>query len=172
MTTESISPINSNIKQQWQFSGKFAIKTPTNKNSAKIHWSQINDQYDINIYTIFGISIMSITGNDTQVTIDQRGEVYSGENVQDLIYQLTRWHIPVDQLQHWVTGDVTNAYDIIYNDKGLFNTGNIVGRDNKVWQLTLSGYRDINDQTRPYRLLLKSEDAYFKLAINTWEIQK
>lgn len=172
MTTDSITSVNPNIKQQWQFTGKFAIKTAKDKNAAKIHWSQVNDRYDINIYTIFGISVMSIIGDDNKVTIDQRGDIYSGQDVQQLIYRLTRWHIPVEQLQHWVTGDVTNAHDVTYNDQGLFHQGNIIGRDNKVWQLTLSGYRDIDGQTRPYRLLFKSDDAYLKLAINKWEIQK
>jgi len=170
-TFESTPPSNSNITQQWQFTAKFAVRTPDEKNSAKMHWSQVNDQYDINLYTIFGISIMSITGDEQQVIINNRGDEYTGSNAQQLIYRLTRWHLPVNDLQHWVTGVVHNASDAKYDTQGNFYQGNITSLDNKQWQLTLSDYKDINGHSRPHRLLLKSGNTYFKLAISQWKIQ-
>jgi len=170
-TFETTPPPQTNATQQWQFTAKFAVRTPDEKNSAKMHWSQINEQYDINLYTIFGISIMSITGDEQQVTINNRGDEYTGTNAQQLVYRLTRWHLPVNDLQHWVTGAVPNAASAKYDTQGNFYQGMITGLDNKQWQLTLSHYKDINGHTRPHRLSLKSGETYFKLAISQWKIQ-
>ncbi len=172
ITFDSTTAINSQTKQQWQFTGKFAVKTPNDKNSAKLYWSQVDDQYDINIYTVFGISVMSIIGDDNQVTIEQNGEVYTGANAQQLIYRLTRWHLPVNDLQQWVQGSVYNSTDSKYDSDGNFSQGTITSNDNKQWQLTLSNYKIINNVPRPHKLLLKSGDSYFKLAMNQWKIQK
>jgi outer membrane lipoprotein LolB len=170
-TFQSSPPLNTQITQQWQFTGKFAVRTPDDKNSAKMHWSQINEQYDINLYTLFGISLMSIIGDDRQVTINNRGDEYVGVNAQQLIYRLTRWHLPVNDLQHWVTGTVHHATQVKYDTQGNFYQGNITSADNKQWQLTLSHYKDIDGKPRPHKLLLKSGKTYFKLAISQWKIQ-
>jgi len=172
ITLDSITSVNPQVKQQWQFSGKFAVRTPNDKKSAKLHWSQIDDKYDINIYTIFGISVMSIIGNNNQVTIKQNGEAYTGQNAQQLIYRLTRWHLPVNDLQHWVQGSVDNAIDITYDSNGNFHQGIIIANDNKEWQLTLDDYKNVDEKSRPHKLILKSNESYFKLAINKWKIQK
>lgn len=169
---DSTAPADLTINEQWQFTGKFAVRTPDEKNSAKMHWSQINDQYDINLYTVFGISLMSIVGDNHQVTIDNRGEKYTGQNAQQLIYRLTRWHLPVNDLQHWITGKVTNAVDPIYDTLGNFYRGTIISEGGQQWELTLSQYKDIDGLSRPHRLLLKSGNTYFKLAISQWTIQQ
>ena len=169
---DTAPPTNLTVTQQWQFTGKFAVRTPDEKNAAKIHWSQINDQYDINLYTVFGISIMSIVGDNNQVTIDNRGDKYTGQNAQQLIHRLTSWHLPVNDLQHWITGNVTNALEPIYDAQGNFYRGTIVSKNRQQWQLTLSHYKDVNGHLRPHRLLLKSGNTYFKLAINQWKIQQ
>lgn len=159
------------VTQQWQFNGKFAIKTPTEKNAAKMHWAQLNDQFEINLYTLFGISLMNIQGDAHRVAINSNGDTYTGNNAQELIYRLTRWHIPVNDIPAWVTGHVENAIDVQLDAQGNFHKGTIIGDDNTAWQLTLSHYKTVDDVNRPHQLLLKSADGYFKLAITQWNIQ-
>ena len=171
-TFDTSTDLANNTKQQWQFNGKFAIKTPDEKNAAKMHWSQVDDHYDINLYTLFGISLMNIKGDKSQVTINNSGEVYHGRDAQQLIYRLTRWHIPVNDIPAWLVGQVENATDVIVDTHGNFHRGTIKGADNRPWQLTLSRYKDVGDYHRPHQLLLKSGDTYFKLAITQWKIQR
>ena len=166
------SDASASNQQQWQFNGKFAIKTPEEKNAAKMHWSQIDDSYEVNLYTLFGISLMNINGNEHQVTITTSGGTYHGRNAQELIYRLTRWHIPVNDIPAWLTGKVNNATDVTLDEQGNFYRGTIHGDDGRAWQLNLSRYKMVKDQRRPHQLLLKSQDSYFKLAISQWNIQR
>jgi len=171
-TTVDHNIASQDIYQQWQFNGKFAIKTPTEVQSAKINWSQINQHYDINLYTTFGITVMKIKGHDNFVEIEGVGDPVSGPSAEQLIWQLTRWHIPVNQLSHWVKGDVVNAIAPQFNQRGQFEQGHILDSKGQQWLLTLGGYKTIGLHTRPTKLKLTKDTMYLKLAISQWHIQQ
>ncbi|PKF56016.1 outer membrane lipoprotein LolB [Alteromonadales bacterium alter-6D02] len=166
-------PIDGPITQQWQFNGKFAIRTPQETQSAKIHWAQLNQQYDINLYTTLGITVMKITGNDNFVEIDGIGEEpITGTSAEQLIWQLTRWHIPVSQLQWWVQGKVPYGSNINYNKLGQVTDAEIIDNNGQTWQLRLGKYQSVDGKQRPYTIGLTQDRLFLKLAITKWQIQQ
>jgi len=171
-TTPRINIDPSDIVEQWQFNGKFAIKTPQEAQAAKINWSQVNDQYDINLYTTFGITVMKIQGNEQHVEITTDGDTTVGSSAEQLIWQMTRWHIPVNQLKHWVNGNVQHAIDPIVNEAGQFQQGNITDSNGDQWLLKLGQYQTFGQHTRPTTLRLSKGKLFLKLAISTWRIDK
>lgn len=166
----SISPAN--IIEQWQFNGKFAIKNPHETRSAKINWSQLNEHYDINLYTTFGITVMKIKGDQQHVEITTDGEPIVGSSAEQLIWQLTRWHIPVNQLKLWVKGVVPDVVEPSFDANGQFHQGKIIDSSGETWLLTLGKYKTIGAFTRPTTLRLTKGKLFLKLAISQWHIQK
>jgi len=170
-TTKIPPTINPDLPlSQWQFSGKFAIKTPQQKEGLKIHWSQKEQQFNIKLLTIFGITVLTIEGNEHQVTIEADDGPVRGHSAEQLIWQLTGWHIPVNQLQHWLVGDVINASDVTLNAQGYFTQGIIIDSLNRPWQLTLGNYKQVQGRTMPHSLRLQRENSLLKLAINQWQL--
>lgn len=166
----SIAPAD--IVEQWQFNGKFAIKTPQETRSAKINWAQVNEQYDINLYTTFGITVMKIKGDEGYVEITTDGDPIIGSSAEQLIWQLTRWHIPVNQLKLWVKGNVPNAIEPTLNENNQFRQGHIVDSNGETWLLRLGEYKTIGTHLRPTTLRLTKGKLFLKLAISQWHIQK
>ena len=160
------------ITEQWRFNGKFAVRSAKETTSAKINWQQINDQYDINLYTMFGITVMKINGGHHRVQIDNGSERYNGTSAGQLIWQLTGWHLPIDQMQHWVKGEVEHAINVQRDQDGQFKSGDIIGGNGQQWRLTLGKYKIVDGHIRPHSLLLSKDKLYFKLSISKWQIQK
>ncbi|NRA59661.1 MAG: outer membrane lipoprotein LolB [Psychrobium sp.] len=160
------------VTQQWQFNGKFAVRSVKETKSAKINWQQLNDQFDINLYTTFGITVMKINGGRNHVQIDDGSDTYKGTSAGHLIWQLTGWHVPIDQMQQWVQGDVKQAINVKLDQYGRFKSGDIIGENGQVWHLKLSKYKNVDGYIRPHSLLLSQQKLFFKLAISKWQIQK
>jgi len=171
-TTPQPSITPTELFEQWQFNGKFAIKTPLESQSAKIHWVQTNERYDINLYTTFGITVMKIKGDQQFVEITTDGQPMTGASAEQLIWQMTRWHIPVNQLRHWVKGDVPDAIAPTFSLDGYFERGHIVDSNGEQWLLRLGGYKNIATRVRPTTLRLSKGKLFIKLAISQWQIQK
>jgi len=171
-TTPRTELAASEIFEQWQFNGKFAIKTPHESQSAKINWVQLNDHYDINLYTTFGITVMKIKGDQQKVEITTDGAPMIGTSAEQLIWQLTRWHIPINQLKHWVKGNVVNASEPKFDDNGRFLQGYIIDSNGETWLLKLGKYKRIGSHSRPTTLRLSKDKMFLKLAISTWQIDK
>lgn len=170
--TPVVSQITETTQQQWQFNGRFAIKTPQETQSSKINWAQVNDHYDINLYTTFGITVMKIRGDESSVQITSNGDTHHGTSAEQLIWQMTRWHVPVNQLSHWVKGSVPDALDPTYNEAGQIKQAYIIDSNNQQWLLQLGGYKSFDGMSRPTTLRLSKDALFLKLAISTWHIQK
>lgn len=156
----------------WQFNGKFAIKTPDQRQGLKINWQQNDQQFDINLYTVFGITVLKINGNDQLVTIEADQGPITGHSAEQLIWQLTQWHVPVNNLQHWLIGDVSDARNIIIDNDGYFVSGDISDRFGRVWQLSLGKYQAVQGRVMPHSLRLQHDKLFLKLAINQWQLQR
>jgi outer membrane lipoprotein LolB len=160
------------IPQQWQFTGKFAIKTPEQAQGLKIHWQQINDQFDINLYTVFGITVLKIKGNDEIVKIETDETPIEGQSAEQLIWQQTGWHIPVANLQHWLVGEVDTASNVELTNEGYFNQGDITDSYGRPWRLTLTNYKLVQGRPMPHSLRLNHDKLLLKLAISNWQIDR
>jgi len=157
---------------QWQFSGKFAIKTPQKRQGLKIHWQQNGPQFDIKLLTIFGITVLTIEGDEQLVTIEADDGPVQGRSAEQLIWQLTGWHIPVNQLQHWLVGEVRDATQISLTPQGDFKQGTIVDSLNRPWQLSLGQYKMVQGHKLPHQLRLQRDGSLLKLAINQWQLKQ
>lgn len=157
---------------QWKFSGKFAIKTPEQTKGLKIHWQQVDDQFDINLYTVFGITVLKIKGNDRLVVMEADQGPVTGQSAEQLIWQQTGWHIPVNNLQHWLLGEVKSASNIELTSAGDFSQGDIVDRFGRPWHLTLDNYKLIQGRSMPHNLRLNQGKLLLKLAISDWQIDR
>ena len=110
-----------NVSQltQWQASGKLAFITPTDKQSVNFIWSQNNDDYKVNFNTFLGINVLSIKRDRNGIVISADGKDYQSDNPQQLVFELTGWWLPMDNLSRWLKADITdNEGDISVNNIG------------------------------------------------------
>lgn len=148
----------------WSISGKLAILTEEKKGSARIRWQQHGDDFDLNLSSVIGTRIMEMHKNGAQVTIvDDKGREYRGTQPEELVYRLTGWQMPVEQLPIWIKGLPGNSeYDI--------NTdGQLKSIKSENWEMAYQSYQDVSGWRMPEKITFTGPKTELRLVINEWE---
>lgn len=152
----------------WSFSGKLALITPEERHSLNIHWLQGDNNFHIRLTTFLGSTVLEVKKNQlgTQI-IDDNGEVFWGEDAQQLISKLSGLTIPIDVLQQWIKGNPNNAsYLLNENNQVISLAGK--GPDNELWTVNYNQYKNSNGINLPYQLELQRQGLRLKFSISEW----
>ena len=60
----------------WSIKGKLGFKSPEKKQSANFRWQQSPQQYQLNMTSIIGTSLVKMQGSDDGVTLIADDETY------------------------------------------------------------------------------------------------
>ncbi|MDG1814646.1 MAG: lipoprotein insertase outer membrane protein LolB [Glaciecola sp.] len=98
---------------QWQANGKIAIISENKRQSANFNWLQHNDDYKTYFNTFLGINVLTVKRDTEGLVIVVEGNTYQGDNPEQLVFDLTGWWLPMDQLSDWLKADVSAEEGII-----------------------------------------------------------
>jgi len=154
----------------WSLSGKLAVITPDDRNSANIHWQQSDEDFHIRLTNFLGLFVLEIQkSGETTVITDADGKQHTSDNSEQLITQLSGMILPIQQLQQWIKGNPTKAsYQLDENQQVITLQGG--EQSTGIWSINYSDYRTINNTNLPHRLQLSRGDLRLKFAISSWNI--
>lgn len=90
--------------EHWTASGKIALRTAEQSESASLLWQQIGTATHLRLSGPMGISATTIDSDGHQLEIRQ-GEDYSRWNLDDPDLQTNgEWDLPLRSLHHWLKG--------------------------------------------------------------------
>ena len=148
--------------------GKLGIRTAQQSNSARINWLQLNRAFDINITSLLGQGVATLTGttSDTHIKLAGHGE-FNSSNPEALLLQELGWTLPIDALSYWVRGIPAPDNEARYklNEKGLLDTLQQAG-----WHLTFSRYQTLDSHALPSRIRLYRDEITLTLLIKRWSL--
>lgn len=155
---------------QWNLTGKLAIVTAKKKGSLRLFWQQNGDDYRLNLSTVLGTRVLELSRQGNRILLtDEDGKEHVSNDPALLIYRLTGWLLPIDELPTWIKGLPGAA------QYGLSQDGQLAWVQDEQWQLT---YQEFASQATgrgelrlPTRLDLKGPDTRLKLMINQWNLQ-
>lgn len=155
----------------WSLTGKLAIFTQGDRQSANIYWQQQNNDYSIQLTSLFGTRILQITKTDRGVEIiNNDGDIFVGENANQLVQQLSPGlDLPIIALQQWIKGNPINAsYQL--NEQQLVS--HLLGEDTNgiLWSVNYQHYQAYSKYILPNSVDLKRGNIRLKIAIKQWEI--
>lgn len=151
--------------QNWQLSAKLGIITPDERGSLSLFWRQNSDDYRMNLTNVVGKRVFDLSRRGQQVQlIDSNGQRHQADNARELVWRLTGWDLPVEQLSYWIKGLPGEGDQVSYDQHGRPQTINAHG-----WQLSYLGYTQIDGLWLPSRLDLIHNDTKLRLAISQWE---
>lgn len=153
--------------EQWQLTARLGIITKDDRGSLSLFWRQNHANYRMNLTNVVGKRVFDISQTPPHAVtlIDSDGKTHNAENARDLVYSLTGWDLPVEQLSYWIKGLPGKADSVTYDDNGRPKTIQSHG-----WQLRYAGYTQINGLWLPSGLELNHENTTLKLAISEWEL--
>lgn len=156
----------------WKIKGRLAFKSPEEKFSAYLHWQQQNQEFNLQLNTFIGTTLVSMEGYPGFASLEADNKTYSDRNASELIRRVTGWNIPVEKLAIWVKGQHTNKDSVVYDEFGRVEslTANCQGCEG--WMLTFAKYKLFDGIPMPHQISLTNslEPAnQVKIRVTSWQ---
>ncbi len=151
---------------EWQFSGRIAVKTATDGFNGKLRWSQDRDAYEATASGPLGAGAVRIEGNGASVVLTDKDGVRTELEDAELEFRLRYgWTIPVQSLRYWALGVPDPA---AYADTVIDDAGRLSSLRQRDWSVTFSRYADGGGQMMPKVLTAENADTRVRLVIDHW----
>ncbi|GAC13535.1 lipoprotein insertase outer membrane protein LolB [Aliiglaciecola lipolytica] len=156
----------------WKIKGRLAFQSEEEKVSAYMNWHQQNKDFDLQLNTFIGTSILKMHGEESFAWLEVDDQTFIDNNANELILQVTGWNIPVERLALWVKGQHTEADNVVFDDFGLVSTLEAKCRKCAPWTLSYSNYKKVEELWLPHSIqLVNTQNAMnqIKIKISSWQ---
>ena len=151
----------------WNASGKLALRTPDQSESANLEWAQDSNVTRILLSGPMGLGATSIESDTKQLKISRDGQTQhydiSSQTATDVIIG---WDLPLQALPYWILGlpsPKTPALDQLV-ENGLLRQIKQLG-----WTVTYEQYQQFEQYTLPTRLKIERDSTRARLIMRNWE---
>lgn len=164
-STENLT-LTGSAGDDWQLSGRIAIRQGQHADSANIDWRQSPAHYRIELSGPFGQGGARIEGSPEEVSLQLSGDQqrYQGPTPEAVMQQALGWYLPVRQAHYWVQGRPDPAYPFsaLSDTPGFSQLG---------WQIELRRLTQLpGDIVLPELLELRYDDLRLRLLIRDWQL--
>ncbi len=126
--------------QQWNLSGKLAVKTGNEGGQARLRWQRDAQTQHIELAGPIGTGrVVLDEGPSGAVLKDTAGQVQNGPDLQTLLQQRLGWPIPFSKLQYWVRGLPASEAALTTLNK----QGQLLYSEEGGWQVKFLTYQSI-----------------------------
>lgn len=151
---------------QWEFSGRIAVKTLSDGFNGKLRWSQSRDDFSATASGPLGAGAVRIEGNGRSVTLTDKEGIHTElENAELEFRRRYGWTIPIASLRFWALGipDPSASAETELNEDGQLRR--LTQRD---WSVSYSRYAEGGGQLMPKVLTAENSDTRVRLVIDYW----
>ncbi len=151
---------------EWEFSGRIAVKTATDGFNGKLRWSQDRNAFEATASGPLGAGAVRIEGDGASVVLTDKDGIRAELEDAELEFRLRYgWTIPVQSLRYWALGvpDPAAAADTVIDD-----TGRLTKLRQRDWSVTFSRYAEGGGQMMPKVLTAENADTRVRLVIDHW----
>ena len=159
--------------ENWTLSGRIALKTPEDKFSAALEWHQTRDSYRLRLSKLIGGTLLLLEKDVSgQVILKFDGKTYRGQDAERLVWRITGWRLPINDLKFWVAGKLNPLSAVPGNIK----------RDSKQrlwsftslnnWQITYQNYRVFSGFALPHNMTITNNSVQLRLRVSDWDFEE
>jgi outer membrane lipoprotein LolB len=151
---------------EWEFSGRIAVKTASDGFNGKLRWSQDRDAFQATASGPLGAGAVRIEGDGASVVLTDKEGVRAELEDAELEFRLRYgWTIPVQSLRYWALGvpDPAAPADTVVDELGRLTS--LQQRD---WSVTFSRYAEGGGQMMPKVFTAENSDTRVRLVIDYW----
>lgn len=151
---------------EWQFSGRIAVKTATDGFNGKLRWAQDEDNFDATASGPFGAAAVQIKGDAHSVTItDKEGIRTELASAESEFRDRYGWSIPIESLRYWALGIPDPAAPA---DTEFDAAGQLMRITQRGWSVSYSRYAEGGGQLMPKVLTAENSDTRVRLVVDYW----
>ncbi len=166
--------ISLNQQDSWLIKGKIGFKSTEKKQSANFRWQQTQQQFQLNMTSIIGTSILKMQGDEQSVTLITDDESYQDSDPSHLIWRVTGWQIPVEKLRIWIKGQHQKLDKVIISKQGWVNQLQPICNNCQNWIINYDNYKLVNEIWLPHKVVLNNSlnNSQLLIRINQWDLHE
>ena len=151
---------------EWEFSGRIAVKTATDGFNGKLRWAQDRDAFEATASGPLGAGAVRIEGDGRSVVLTDKDGIRTELDDAELEFRLRYgWTIPVQSLRYWALGVPDPA---VAADTQIDENGRLSGLRQRDWSVTFSRYAEGGGQMMPKVFTAENADTRVRLVIDYW----
>jgi len=159
------------LLKSWQASGKLALRTPENSESANFSWQQQNQQLLLRLSGPLGINTAEIESDGRQLIV-RDGDLIQRWDIRDghVLSLHTGWELPVTSLPYWLKGlpDPSNAPRQLQLDD---NGRRLLLLEQGDWSIRYDEYGLFDGLSLPTRLAVTNKLSRATILIRNWQLR-
>lgn len=160
--------------QNWSLRGKLAIITAQERKSANMSWQQQGDNITMVLSSVVGTTIAKLFYDGKMATLIADDKTWQDPSPAALIFQITGWDVPVEDLSDWMKGQVESKLVSEYFENGLVKEIVTICELCVSWKIRYNSYGEFSFEQNVYTLptSMRLEDRQTKttliLRIDDW----
>lgn len=160
--------------KQWEIKGKMAIKEPEQSLSANLRWQVDNQLFSFRLSNFLGVTLVDMEQTAQGAKLEADDEVYTDTSASTLLYRMTGWHIPLNQLLNWIKGVPLPEDNYELDENGLMKQLSPACAQCAGWVVDYSRYGQVGDVFLPHNIVLTNPNQpgqWIKIRISQWTLK-
>ena len=152
--------------RRWNASGKLAIRTETQSQSAALNWQQDGDNTHILLTGPLGLGATSIDSDRYSLQVSRDGDTKVFDISSATASEATiGWDLPLQDLPFWIRGLPSPKTPI---EAQIFQQNLLQQLQQQGWTITYENYALFDHFTLPTRVTIERNDTRARLIIRNW----
>lgn len=152
--------------QAWSVSGRIAVSNGQQGGSGRIEWKQDGMRYAATLSAPVTRQSWRVNGGPDGATIEGlSGGPRSGADASALVFEATRWRVPVNAMGDWLLG-LQRSGDVAH----FGGDGRVERIEGEGWVVSYSDWRPVEGVELPGRIEAVQGAAKVRLVVDNWTL--
>ncbi|NQZ10715.1 MAG: outer membrane lipoprotein LolB [Algicola sp.] len=162
--------------QHWQVKGKLIFKSPQEKFSASLNWTQQSTHSDIRLTSFLGMSILKMLNDGNIATLISDGKTLTSDDPESLLYETKGITLPINDMPHWMKGLTSKDFDrtTVFDEHNRVKQIKLLDATGRPWQIDYQSYLQATLKRQNYQLpkkiRLTGNNITIIIKISDWEL--
>ncbi|VAW93910.1 hypothetical protein MNBD_GAMMA21-186 [hydrothermal vent metagenome] len=154
----------------WRLRGRLLVSHGEDVWSLSLEWQQKDEDYKIFIHGLFGAGKVKLVGNADGVMLrNSDDQSFYADNPEDLLYQQTGIHMPVEGLRYWVMG-LTSPGQL--KKPQIDGLGRLAYLEDTNWKVNFKRYTKVSGMDLPRKVFIEKpeQEIDVRLVVDKWTL--
>ncbi len=162
--------------QHWKVKGKLIFKSPQEKFSASLNWTQQSIHSDIRLTSFLGTSILKMLNDGNQATVVSDGKTFKSDDPESLLYEIKGITLPVNDMPQWMKGLTSKNFDrtTVFDEHNRVKQIKMLDATGQSWQIDYESYMQVELRQQnfqlPKKIRLTGNNITIIIKISDWEL--
>jgi outer membrane lipoprotein LolB len=155
---------------EWRIEGRLAVSNEKDGGSGAFRWSRSASGSHMDFHGALGRGAWTLEASkqSAEMTLAD-GTVRRADSVEELVWRVVGWRIPVESLSWWARGLAEPGN---FKERVVDGEGNISSLQQNDWAIAYDRYGVFEGASLPTRLTARQGEWKIKLAIRSWELNE